>query len=259
MNLDLGAEKFHELFSKVHCACGPEPDPTPHKPLAKPPIAKPLRPSDPDVVRTADGILAKNQVTNNVTFTANIHEEPNVLLDSLLSDQISTANRRLYQEVIKEESDGTIVTYWSFMLDEVTAAHTVLRMVKSQKVQDNEEIRIQVSSVNEEKELEDATLPSPFPTVAKNFQLLLNEGTIILQPLSFGQTSFTFIAQASLGVPEEKKVSTPSKISSSFSGLRRSTTKKSFIQRATSFGFSSGPDLAKIGEALLGFPIISSV
>lgn len=254
MNLDLGADKFHELFSKVHCACGPEPDPPPHKPLAKP-----LRPSDPDVVRTADGILAKNQVTNNVTFTANIHEEPKVLLDSLLGDQISTANRRLYQEVIKEESDGTIVTYWSFMLDEVTAAHTVLRMVKSQKVQDNEEIRIQVSSVDEEKELEDATLPSPFPTVAKNFQLLLNEGTIILEPLSFGQTSFTFIAQASLGVPEEKKVSTPSKISSSFSGLRRSTTKKSFIQRATSFGFSSGPDLAKIGEALLGFPIISSV
>lgn len=249
MNLELGAEKFHELFSKVHC--GPEPDP--HKPLAKP-----LRPSDPDVVRTTDGILTKNQVTNNVTFTAKIHEEPNALLDSLLGNQISTANQRLYQEVIKEESDGMIVTYWSFMLDEVTAAHTVLRMVKSQKVQDNDEIRIQVTSVNKEKELEDITLPSPFPTVTKNFQLLLNEGTIILEPLSLGQTSFTFIAQASLGVPKESKDSTPSRISSSFSGLRRSTTKKSFMQRATSFGFSSGSDLAKIGEALLGFPIISS-
>ncbi|GMH88845.1 hypothetical protein TrST_g3649 [Triparma strigata] len=220
--------------------------PPPHKTLAKP-----LRPSDPDVVRNADGILAKNQVTNNVTFTTNIHEEPNVLLDSLLGDQISTANRRLYQEVIKEESDGTIVTYWSFMLDEVTAAHTVLRMVKSQKVQDNDEIRIQVSSVDEEKELEDSTLPSPFPTVAKNFQLLLNEGTIILEPLSLGQTSFTFIAQASLGVPEEKKDYIASRKASSTSSLRRSTPKNSFIQRATNFGFSSGPDLAKIGFGVI--------
>ena len=55
MNLELGAEKFHELFSKVHCACGPEPDPTPHKPLAKPPIAKPLRPEVITGLRQAQG------------------------------------------------------------------------------------------------------------------------------------------------------------------------------------------------------------
>ncbi|GMH53843.1 hypothetical protein TrST_g8092 [Triparma strigata] len=183
-------------------------------------------------------------VTNSVTFNAKIHEEPNKLLDSLLGDQMSTTNEKMYQEVVQDEIDGEIVTYWGFMLDKVTSCSTILRLVTSTTVQDHNEIRIAVSSVVEE-ELEETTLPSPHPAATKTFRLLFNKGTIILRPLPFGQTSFNFTALASLGIADEKDNSSQIRSSSNSSATdKRRSTKKLL---SSGLGFLSGPDLAKIG------------
>ncbi|GMH91805.1 hypothetical protein TrST_g2646, partial [Triparma strigata] len=215
----------------------------------------PLLVTDPNVIKASDDILTKNHVTNNVTFSAKIHEEPDALLDALLGDQTSmaTSSKKMHQEVIKEESASAIVTYWGFMLDQVTACSIVLRLVKSQKAQDTNAIRIEVASVESEEDLDDIALPTPYPTATKSFRLLLRKGTIILKPLPFGQTSFTLTAQASLDDTVDKKIiSAPSGISSNNSGLRkRKTTKKSFILRATGLNFASGTDLAQIGFGVI--------
>ncbi|GMH98731.1 hypothetical protein TrVE_jg477 [Triparma verrucosa] len=118
----------------------PSPEEAAHDhPLSAPSIAAPLQWSEPEVLRMSDEILTKNQVTNKVTFTAKIHETPNVLLNALLGNQTSTASKKMYQEVLKKEVDGSIVTYWGFMLDQVTACSVVIRL-KSANVQDDEEL-----------------------------------------------------------------------------------------------------------------------
>ena len=61
----------------------------------------PLLVTDPNVIKASDDILTKNHVTNNVTFSAKIHEEPDALLDALFGGQTSTAtsSKKMYQEV----------------------------------------------------------------------------------------------------------------------------------------------------------------
>ncbi|GMH69584.1 hypothetical protein TrLO_g5584 [Triparma laevis f. longispina] len=64
---------------------------------------------------------------------------------------------------------------------------------KVEKRDGDEITRIGVTSVKDE-ELGSA-LPNPHPTWTKKLRLVLNTGTILLQPLPFEQTSFTFTAQ----------------------------------------------------------------
>ncbi|GMH61177.1 hypothetical protein TL16_g03202 [Triparma laevis f. inornata] len=234
-------------------------------------VYSPLDIDDPEVTRTfGDDFLFKNMVTNNCSFSAKIHEELDVLLDALLGNQTSTTKNGLYQEIISESNDNdAVVTYWGFMLDQLTACGMILRLEKQNGCNNNNnnnknnEVWIEVSSVDD-SELEKTTLPSPYPAATKSFQLLLKNGMIILQPLPLGQTSLTFTAQASLGKIDEKVVPQMSR-SATFSSVRKSRRSndsfsigrkssrgaKSFIFSATGLGFSSGPNLAEIGYGVI--------
>ena len=67
----------------------------------------------------------------------------------------------------------------------------------------DDEIRISAESVGEE-DLNLPCPPLPHAAGAKAFRLLLTVGEIILRPLPFGQTSFTFIAQISIAAETDQ-------------------------------------------------------
>ena len=62
-------------------------------------------------------------------------------------------------------------------------------------------------------ELKATPLPNPHSTASKKFRLIFKEGVVILRPLQFGQTSFTFTAQVDVGeLMKDTAVGTPSKL-----------------------------------------------
>ncbi|GMH74726.1 hypothetical protein TrLO_g3365 [Triparma laevis f. longispina] len=88
--------------------------------------------------------------------------------------------------------------------------------------QGDDEIIIKVSSASIDGE--DASLPNLHPTAAKNFRLLLSSGTITLQRLPYGQTSFTFSTQLTLGEVKKKGISSSSSIRATVLGRISSKT-----------------------------------
>ncbi|GMH99179.1 hypothetical protein TrVE_jg10254 [Triparma verrucosa] len=92
-----------------------------------------------------------------------------------------------FQKIIEEG-----VAYWSFLFGNDESCDLLLRMQVER--QDIDLVLIRVTSV-ELEELEATSLPNPYATANKRLRLLLDEGTIVLRPLPFGQTSFTFTAQ----------------------------------------------------------------
>ncbi|GMH53091.1 hypothetical protein TL16_g01370 [Triparma laevis f. inornata] len=149
------------------------------------------------------GIKFNNNVltetTNSCRFSVSIHEEPEAFLDALMKDKTETEiSKTLYQKVIQDERvrDSRVVVYWSFMVGKNKACDLLLRLLLEKK--DENEIVIRAVSVDEE-ELETTILPNPHPHATKKFRLLLNAGAILLRPLPFGQTSFTFTARVQIG------------------------------------------------------------
>ncbi|GMH53591.1 hypothetical protein TrLO_g210 [Triparma laevis f. longispina] len=149
------------------------------------------------------GIKFNNNVltetTNSCRFSVSIHEEPEAFLDALMKDKTETEiSKTLYQKVIQDERvrDSRVVVYWSFMVGKYKACDLLLRLLLEKK--DENEIVIRAVSVDEE-ELETTILPNPHPHATKKFRLLLNAGAILLRPLPFGQTSFTFTARVQIG------------------------------------------------------------
>ena len=127
------------------------------------------------------------------TLHLNLHEDPAEVLAALLtstskSPPANGSKIRLRQKVLK--ADETIV-YWS-LVEQNKDYQLLLRL--RVETQDDQEIRISVESIDEE-DLDSTCLPVPQPSATRTFRLRLKGGTIILRPLPFGQTSFTFTAQ----------------------------------------------------------------
>ena len=176
----------------------------------------PLDRFDPDVQQVGK-VLKKYTITSNCSFSTIIHVPPSELISALTGDHTShVTNKMLYQEVIKRLSDGETIAFWSYMIDQVKSCDLALRLKVERS--DDDEITIRVSSVREEGENErrntfsctanpsnlptpsdlEETLPNPHPTATKKLRLLLNNGTILLRKLPFGQTSFTFTLRLKL-------------------------------------------------------------
>ncbi|GMI09798.1 hypothetical protein TrVE_jg7395 [Triparma verrucosa] len=168
---------------------------------------EPLDHNNPMVRKFGANVLSQNTTINNCRSDVSIHEEPQVLLEALLSNQ-TKVGKMLFQKVIEEG-----VAYWSFMVGATKCCDLLLRMQVVR--QDEEEVVVRVESVDEE-ELESASLPNPHSTASKKFRLLLKDGTIVLRPLQFGQTSLTFMAQVDVGEVMKDAVvaSSPSAIGS---------------------------------------------
>ena len=64
---------------------------------------------NPGVVVLSNNVRSKNTTTNTCTFSVDIHEEPEVLLEALFGEQ-TKVGKTLFQKVI-----GEGVAYWSFM------------------------------------------------------------------------------------------------------------------------------------------------
>ncbi|GMI01663.1 hypothetical protein TrST_g10375 [Triparma strigata] len=132
----------------------------------------------------------KNTTINNYRTEVTIHEDLEALLEALLGDE-TKVDKTLFQKTW-----GGGVVYWSFMVNNIKSCDLLLRMSVGR--QDEEEVVVRVESVDEE-ELESASLPNPHSMASKKLRLLLREGIIVLQPLQFGQTLFTFMAQVDVG------------------------------------------------------------
>ncbi|GMH94453.1 hypothetical protein TL16_g12910 [Triparma laevis f. inornata] len=162
---------------------------------------RPLDPEDDTVIVCNNGVLSKRTTTTNCSFSAKIHEEPKPFLKAHL-ENYAKDDKLLFQEVVKDERSSEaeaeavaiVIVYWSFMVDKTkSSCDPLLRWTVEM---DGEEIRIGVTSVEElGTELGANLHPDPHPTATKKRRLHLSKGTILLQPLPLGQTSFTFSAQ----------------------------------------------------------------
>ncbi|GMH70055.1 hypothetical protein TrLO_g14469 [Triparma laevis f. longispina] len=158
---------------------------------------KPLDPKDGTVVKGENDCLSKT--TNNCSFSIKIHDEPQTFLEALTSNHVNTTmTEKLYQEVIENESSSgaEIIVYWSMMATSSKSCDMILQFLVEK--QDDDEIIIRVVSI-EEEDLETIITSDPFPNATKKLRLLITNGTILLRPLPFKQTSFTFTAPVDLG------------------------------------------------------------
>ncbi|GMH82067.1 hypothetical protein TL16_g09138 [Triparma laevis f. inornata] len=154
---------------------------------------QPLDRDDRKVKRGNNGMLIYDTTTKTVTVSKEIHEEPAVVFESLKTSTLNPGSDTLNQQVLKSSPDETIA-YWSFY--DQKKFYELLLLLKVEMLSASE-IRIGVTSIKEE-ELDSTCLPVPPPpssSSTRHFGLILNNGTITLMPLMFGQTSFTFTAQ----------------------------------------------------------------
>ena len=105
---------------------------------------EPLDPDNPMVRKFGANVLSQNTTINNCRSDVSIHEEPQVLLVALLSNQ-TKVGKMLFQKVIEEG-----VAYWSFMVGATKCCDLLLRMQVVR--QDEEEVVVRVESVDEEGE-----------------------------------------------------------------------------------------------------------
>ena len=112
---------------------------------ARPAISvEPLDPDNPMVRKVGANLLTQNTTINDYRSDVSIHEEPQVLLEALLSNQ-TKVGKMLFQKVIEEG-----VAYWSFMVGATKCCDLLLRMQVVR--QDEEEVVVRVESVDEEGE-----------------------------------------------------------------------------------------------------------
>ncbi|GMH95955.1 hypothetical protein TrVE_jg11901 [Triparma verrucosa] len=165
---------------------------------------EPLDPDNPMVRKVGANVLSQNTTINDCRTDVTIHEDPEVLLAAILNDQ-TNVGKALFQKVVEEG-----VAYWSFIVTNTKSCNLLLRMWVER--QDEDGIVVRVESVDKE-ELKATPLPNPHSTASKKFRLIFKEGAVILRPLQFGQTSFTFTAQVDVGeLMKDTAVETPSKL-----------------------------------------------
>ncbi|GMH88310.1 hypothetical protein TrST_g6939 [Triparma strigata] len=152
---------------------------------------EPLDPDNPMVRKFGANVLSQNTTINNCRSDVTIHEEMEAFLEALLGDQTKLGTM-LFQKVVEEG----VTYYWSFMVNTTICCDLLLRMHVVRQDRDGAVVRVE--SI-EEEELESASIPNPHSTASKKFRLLLKDGTIVLRPLQFGQTSFTFMTQVDIG------------------------------------------------------------
>ncbi|GMI05055.1 hypothetical protein TrVE_jg13271, partial [Triparma verrucosa] len=142
------------------------------------------------VRKVGANVLSQNTTINDCRTDVTIHEEPKEFLEALLGDQ-PKLGKTLFQKTF---GDG--VVYWSFMFTATICCDLLIRM----RVERQDEVGVAVKVVSvEEEEFESASLPNPHTTASKKLRLILKDGTIVLRPLQFGQTSYTFMAQVDVG------------------------------------------------------------
>ncbi|GMH84286.1 hypothetical protein TrVE_jg7727 [Triparma verrucosa] len=173
--------------------------------------AETLNRATPGVKKVGD-VLSENTTINNCRTNVTIHEDPKVLLEAILSDQMKVG-KMLYQKTVEEG-----IFYWNFMVSNTKSCDILMSMRVER--QDEDRVVVRAESVEEEG-LEASSLPNPHSTASKKLRLLLKEGKIILQPLQFGQTSFTFMGQVDVGEVAKDAATAPT------SSFRRSKTSKS--------------------------------
>ena len=117
-----------------------------HIPIRTPASAptEPLNRTTPGVKIVGTTVLSENTTINNCRSDVSIHEEPQVLLEALLSNQ-TKVGKMLFQKVVKKG-----VAYWSFMVTTAICCDLHLRMQVVR--QDEEEVVVRVESVDEEGE-----------------------------------------------------------------------------------------------------------
>ena len=103
-----------------------------------------LNRGNPGVVVLNNNVRSKNTTTNTCTFSVDIHEEPEVLLEALFGEQ-TKVGKTLFQKVI-----GEGVVYWSFMFNTTIRCDLLLRMRVVR--QDRDGVVVRVESVDEEGE-----------------------------------------------------------------------------------------------------------
>ncbi|GMH62401.1 hypothetical protein TrST_g13775 [Triparma strigata] len=173
--------------------------------------AEPLNRATPGVKKVGD-VLSENTTINNCRTNVTIHEDPKVLLEAILSDQMKVG-KTLYQKTVEEG-----IFYWSFMVSNTKSCDLLMSMRVER--QDEDRVVVRAESVEEEG-LEATSLPNPHSTASKKLRLLLKEGKIILQPHQFRQTSFTFMGQVDVGEVAKDAATAPTSL------FRRSKTSKS--------------------------------
>ncbi|GMH56789.1 hypothetical protein TrST_g10899 [Triparma strigata] len=118
---------------------------------------EPLDPDNPMVRKVGPNMFSQNTTINNCRTDFTIHEEPQVLLEALLGDQMKLG-KMLFQKVVEEG-----VAYWSFMVNTTICCDLLLHMWLVR--QDEEGVVVRVESVNEEV-LKAAFLPNPHSTAS---------------------------------------------------------------------------------------------
>jgi hypothetical protein len=158
---------------------------------------KPLYEGNQGVTVGPHNMLIHDRTIKTIELT--IHGEP---ADVLASLKVGTGTvDKLRQKVLKGSlSTDEVIVYWTFV-DQMREYVLLLRL--KVQVQDAEnETRVGLFSISEE-ELDETCFPvPPLSSTTRSFRLHIDDGTIILRPLPFGQTSFTFIAQIRLNEVE---------------------------------------------------------
>ncbi|GMH47920.1 hypothetical protein TrVE_jg9864 [Triparma verrucosa] len=194
----------------------------------------PLDPDNPMVRKVGPNMLGQNMTINDCRSDVTIHEEPQVFLDSLLGDQTKVDKKGLYQKNV-----GKGVAYWSFIIEGTTKACNLLLHLRVVR-QDEDRVLVRVESI-EEEEVEATSLPNPHSTATKKVRLFLKEATIVLQPLQFGQTLFTFTAQVDAG-----EITTTSSVHRSTTEITRPTTAAGITSAITGVTSSKGAALRRL-------------
>ncbi|GMH97173.1 hypothetical protein TrVE_jg7850 [Triparma verrucosa] len=200
--------------------------------------SEPFDRDNPRVKKVGANVLSENTMINNCRTNVTIHEKMEAFLEALLGDR-SEVDKALFQEVLEEG-----VSYWSFMITITKSCDLLLRMRVER--QDEDKVVVKVESV-EEEELEATSLPNPHSTATKKLWLLLEEGTIVLRPLPFGQTLFTFKAQVDVGeVTKDAIIASPSSFRKSTTRTRP-TTAASIPSAISGVTSSRGAALKRLG------------
>ncbi|GMH79638.1 hypothetical protein TL16_g08210 [Triparma laevis f. inornata] len=154
-------------------------------------------------------VLAHHTTTNNCSFNVKIHTPPDTFLDALQGNQPNTGEQ---ESAAKAKADAQ-----AKIEEEKKNAKKMSMMQKIDTM--GKDFHAANSSY-----YSDASLPNLHPTAAKNFRLLLSSGTITLQRLPYGQTSFTFSTQLTLGEVKKKGISSSSSIRATVLGRISSKT-----------------------------------
>ncbi|GMH91106.1 hypothetical protein TL16_g11959 [Triparma laevis f. inornata] len=179
------------------------------------------------------GMLVRD--INTKTISQIIHEVPALVLESLLSTTVDDS-AGVSQTVLKDERphNDAIIAHWAFKVNK--KSNTTFIFLLSLEVEKNDpakEIIVRVESIDEE-ELDSTCLQVPTPPTSRFCRVLLKDGTIIIRPKEFGQSSFTFKAQVGFVEEGERTISSTRQNRLTFSDILGTQKSKLGSDRQTS-------------------------